>query len=151
MQTELKIRPAVASDLARACDWLQAAGLPAADLTPQHMLDFLFAERGGLPVGMVGLEPFAPPARIGLLRSLVVDPSCRGGGLGSRLVAALEAAAVERGLRELWLLTIDAQEFFARRAYVAAARSAAPSVIQASAEFTSLCPGDAVLMCKRLA
>jgi N-acetylglutamate synthase-like GNAT family acetyltransferase len=151
LPAELIICPATASDLAIATQWLQAAGLPVADLTPEHMGNFLLAKRGGMPVAMAGLELFTRAARIGLLRSLVVDPSCRGAGIGSKLVAALEAAAVERQLRELWLLTIDADAFFAKLGYVATARAAAPGAIQATAEFRSLFPGDAVLMYKPLA
>jgi amino-acid N-acetyltransferase len=151
LRAELKIGPAIAPDLALATQWLRAAGLPVADLTPEHMGNFLLAMRAGTPVAMVGLEQFTPQTRLGLLRSLVVDPSCRGTGLGSKLVAALEAAAIERELRELWLLTIDADAFFARLGYVATARTAAPIAIQGTAEFRSLCPSDAVLMYKRLA
>ena len=52
------------------------------------------------------------------------------GLLRSLLVAALEASAAERKVRELWLLTIDAEHFFARLAYKATARAAAPAAIQ---------------------
>ena len=101
------------------------------------------------------LAPVAPLAGMlavaGLLRSLLVAAPCRGAGLGRRLVAALEASASERKVRELWLLTIDAEHFFARLAYNATARAAAPAAIQASAEFASLCPASAVLMRKSLA
>jgi amino-acid N-acetyltransferase len=150
MQDEVIIRPAVAADLAIATHWLQGAGLPIADLTPKHMRGFLLAVQRQNPVGMVGLERMNSPGPVGLLRSLVVDPKCRGGGLGRRLVAAAEALADSRDLRQLWLLTIDAEKFFARLGYRTMARSDAPAAIQSTDEFSSLCPGSAVLMQKRL-
>lgn len=142
------IRPAQASDWSFATAWLAAAGLPTADLKAAHMQDFLLATAAGQPVGMIGLECYA---NCGLLRSLVVDEMKRGAGLGARLVAELEALAYRRGLRGLWLLTIDADPFFARHGYTVRQRDEAPQDIRDSAEFSSLCPGDAVLMYKALA
>lgn len=111
------------------------------------MQSFLVATDSGAPTGMIGVEEFAD---CGLLRSLIVDKACRGSGTGAQLVAALEARTIQRGLHTLWLLTIDADPFFARLGYVARQRSDAPQAIQQSAEFSSLCPGDAVLMSKQL-
>lgn len=138
---------------ARPSDWpdvrrlLDDAGLPRADLTERDMRDFLVADAGGTPVGAVGLQQ---TGHIGLLRSLVVAPSRRGSGSGSRLVAALEARARELGVGELWLLTIDAGEFFAGLGYRPRRRSSAPPAIRDSAEFSSLCPADAAIYSKRL-
>ncbi|MDH3410355.1 MAG: arsenic resistance N-acetyltransferase ArsN2, partial [Gammaproteobacteria bacterium] len=121
--------------------------LPSGDLTPAHMRNFLLALAGDDPLGMIGVEQFD---NIGLLRSLVVDQSARGAGIGKQLVAALETRAAELGVNELWLLTIDADAYFARLGYVVANRDDAPDSIRATAEFSTLCPGDAVLMRKNL-
>lgn len=147
-RSEREIRQATAGDLAVAKAWLAAAGLPTADLSAAHMSDFLVAMEADRPVGMIGLEDFSD---CGLLRSLIVDAGRRGTGLGAELVAALEALAASRGLRALWLLTIDADRFFVRLGYMICQREDAPKPVQASAEFSTLCPGDAVLMCKQLA
>ena len=111
------------------------------------MRSFLLALHNDRPVGMIGLESYA---ECGLLRSLYVDDASRGLGLGSKLVSALEAQVADDGMQELWLLTIDADPFFARHNYEVMQRVDAPTAVQHSAEFSSLCPGDAVLMCKRL-
>ncbi len=144
---EVEIRAAAASDLGTAKEWLAAAGLPTDDLSIPHMDAFLFASERSTPVGMIGVQKYS---EIGLLRSLIVDEKCRGKGLGAHLVAALESKVAAGGITELWLLTIDADPFFSRLGYEVKQRHDAPTAIQSSAEFSSLCPGDAVLMRKRL-
>ena len=147
MTVELIIRPGKKSDLPSLSSWLRAAGLPTDDLTPGHMQGFLVALIDQQPVGMIGLEAFG---RVGLLRSLVVDPASQQQGIGAQLVNALESRAVETGIEELWLLTIDADAYFARHGYVRKERADAPKAIKETEEFSSLCPGDAVLMRKSL-
>ena len=147
MGFSIGIRPARASDLPIATRWLSSEGLPVDDLTAERMDAFIVATQAGQPVGMIGIEKFA---EVGLLRSLIVDTACRGEGLGARLVAELELIARNEHIDELWLLTIDADSFFTRHGYVVAGRDDAPEVIRNTAEFSSLCPGDAVLMSKRL-
>ncbi len=147
MTAMIELRPARASDYETATRWLAAAGLPTADLSAVRMDAFLLATDQDRPIGMIGLEPYA---QFGLLRSLIVDPEYRGKGLGAKLIAALEAKATAAGVAELWLLTLDADAFFTRHGYAVRQRDAAPTAIRNSAEFASLCPGDAVLMQKRL-
>lgn len=147
MSTAISIRPAVAADIAPARSLLLAASLHVEDLYREHFAGFLVATEAGAVVGLIGLETFS---EFGLLRSLVVDPACRGQGLGQKLVAELEAVAGEQGVEELWLLTIDADAFFAKLGYTVSGRDGAPSVIANTAEFTSLCPVDAVLMKKSI-
>ena len=53
----------------------------------------------------------------GLLRSVVVAPDHRGSGVGQALVAAAEALAREAGIRDLWLLTETAIDWFPRLGY----------------------------------
>jgi amino-acid N-acetyltransferase len=141
------IRPGVAADLPIIQAWLTDAGLPIVDLTPDHMNDFLVAVVDAESAGMIGLEQFD---KLGLLRSLVIDPAARRSGIGRQLVAALEAHAVTRGVAELWLLTIDAEEYFLQFGYERFERDLTPNVIRETDEFSSLCPGDAVLMRKCL-
>jgi amino-acid N-acetyltransferase len=141
------IRPARAGDFEVAKKLLQTAGLPVEDLSAAHVGDFLVASIDGVLVGFIGLEPFRD---IGLLRSLVVDPGARDEGLGRLLVTELEAQARQRGITELWLLTIDADGYFSKLGYRAQERHTAPENIRQTDEFSTLCPGDAVLMKKTI-
>lgn len=148
---ERQIRKAVTADWTVVHGLLRAAGLPVEDLDSGKRERFLLAtERGegrDRVLGAIGLESFG---NVGLLRSLVVDTAARGTGCGSQLVDALERKASVEGVTELWLLTIDADEFFASRGYRAVSRELAPPAIRDTAEFSSLCPGSAVLMSKQL-
>lgn len=143
----LKIHPARPADYDASRELLKEAGLPVADLTPDSFKSFFVAATESTIVGLIGLESFS---RTGLLRSLVVEKSYRGFGLGHRLVDELERAAIDRGITEMWLLTIDADQFFAQLGYSVSDRAAAPDVIAKTPEFSSLCPGDAVLMKKSI-
>lgn len=145
MNAELQIRPATAQDLKSCIELLSAAGLPVADVSIERIV--LVAERRNQIVGLIGLEEYGA---VGLLRSLVVDPGGRSAGVGRKLVDALEQHASSRGINELWLLTIDADQFFDRLGYRREDRDAAPPAITMTNEFSGLCPADAVLMSKRL-
>ena len=139
------VRPASEADLEFAVAELDAAGLPVADLRSKHLA--YTATSGNVVVGVIGFEAYGYS---GLLRSLVVSRDARGSGVGQQLVAALETNAASIGTKEIWLLTIDADNWFARYGYVVRERADAPPEIQGTAEFSGLCPGDAVLMSKKL-
>ncbi len=142
---EPTFRAPVDEDVTLAGQWLSEAGLPVEDLTIERLA--LVAEQNGEVAGVIGLERFAG---LGLLRSLVVSAQHRRSGLGKALVGALEQMALEGDMAELWLLTIDADAWFARLGYEAQARELAPAEIRQTEEFSDLCPGDAVLMRKLL-
>src|SRR5260370_24636361 len=50
------------------------------------------------------------------IRTLAVDGSCRGHGIGRQMVEALVAAAREIGVRRVFVLTFEV-DFFARRGF----------------------------------
>jgi len=138
---------------ARDVDWeaisalLAESGLPSSDLGPDKLGAFLVAEDAGELAGLIGLQIFGTT---GLLRSLVVAPKARRAGLGGKLVGALESAAQTAGIRDLWLLTIDAQRFFERQGFTIVERERVPDSIRDTDEFTGLCPSSAYLMHKVL-
>lgn len=141
----LAIRPASAADLAASMDLLRKSGLPVTDLSAERLA--FVAERNGVFQGVIGVESFG---RIGFLRSLVVSVDARGAGVGPALVTALEIDSRANAIEELWLLTIDADRFFEKLGFATRERADAPDAIQGTEEFRSLCPGDAILMSKKL-
>ena len=142
----VQIRPSRADDLEFAHALLTQAGLPVDDLEAEKLA--FTAECDEAIQGVIGIESFGDTA---LLRSLVIAEPARGKGVGQLLVSALEVASAETGVTEMWLLTIDADGWFSRLGYKVRDRAGAPSSIRKTREFSGLCPGDAVLMSKKLA
>lgn len=130
---------------------LADAGLPSDDLAARDAGHFLVAiDPAAPPPGIAGAIALQGFGRIGLLRSLAVDPAHRGNGIGTELVTALEERAGEAGLSELWLLTLDAEVFFWKLDYRIVDRDTAPDAIRRTPEFSTLCPATAHLMHKPL-
>ncbi len=140
-----RFRESKSEDLGAALQLLEHAGLPIADVSAERLCLIAESDRG--ICGVIGREVFR---NIALLRSLVVSREARGSGIGAALVARLEALCSADGIEELWLLTIDAERFFASLGFTVRERTEAPPAIQGTEEFSSLCPGDAVLMSKNL-
>lgn len=143
---DISIRDAGERDLGEIRRLLERNALPTADLASSRP-DFVGAYAGGILVGAGGLEAFGPT---GLLRSVVVENSHRGTGLGRALVAHIEQAAASRGISQLVLLTETARKFFLELGFVDIPREGAPDAVRRSAEFMSLCPLSASCMQKRI-
>ena len=141
---EILRRPARAS----AVRLLEDARLPAVDLTDELVEDFFCIGSRTSPVGLVGLQSLGENA---LLRSLVVASGIRSRGAGTALVGTAESHAKSRGVRELYLLTTTAEDFFARRGYARIARDDAPEAIRCTREFADICPAGSAFMRKALA
>ncbi len=121
--------------------------LPASDITPDSPVRFFGCGNVGEIVGVVGLESYG---RVGLLRSLAVDATRRGEGIGNRLVAYLENVVRDNKLESVYLLTDTAEKFFVRLGFVHCSRDRAPDEIRKTEEFRCLCPESAEFMVKHL-
>jgi N-acetylglutamate synthase-like GNAT family acetyltransferase len=141
------LRAAAPNDHARILALLERVGLTTADLTLDGLRDFIVALDAGEVIGAVGLECHGEHA---LPRSLVAAPEWRGQGIGTALLDAVEAKAHALGVRSLSLLTETAAPFFAARGYATIHRARAPAAVQASPEFTTLCPASCTCMHKTL-
>ncbi|MEM7084167.1 MAG: arsenic resistance N-acetyltransferase ArsN2 [Pseudomonadota bacterium] len=126
---------------------LQQVNLPTEDITPTLTESFIGHYDGLTLIGVVGYEPLG---NVGLLRSLAVHPTARRGGLGAKLVAAIEALAAAQGVNTLYLLTTDAEAYFAHHGFARVEREQAPVIVQKTEQFSSLCPGSATVMRKSL-
>lgn len=140
------LRAASAVDYEGVLTLLRAADLPTAGVRAS-LQDFLVAEEGDRIVGAVGLEIYGAAA---LLRSAVVDPTHRGSGLGGKLVSRVLDHAARRGVREVYLLTTTAEQYFPRFGFVPVERDAVATDVRASEEFKGACPESAVAMRKVL-
>jgi amino-acid N-acetyltransferase len=136
------IRRAVSADLDRIETLLGDAHLPLDGARAAFDVGFV-AENGQEIVGAVALEMYPDGA---LLRSLVVDRTAQGHGVGGRLVQAAIDEARRRGAHAIYLLTTTADHFFPRFGFVAVDRSSMPASIRGSIEFQSACPASAIAM-----
>lgn len=126
---------------------LEAEGLPASDLTEEHLAHFFFTGTDSAPSALVGLEIYGNAA---LLRSLVVSAAARTQGLGTALILHAEEYAAAHQVRALYLLTTTAETYFEHRGYRCIGRAEAPPSIKSTREFASLCPSSSAFMIKRL-
>lgn len=126
---------------------LSRADLPVLDIDERSPLTFFGADYGDGLVGVIGLECFE---NIALLRSLAVDLSYRGKGVGTTLVTHVEQFALENDIRTIYLLTITADVFFRRLGYTDIPREDAPAEISTTREFSRICPASAAFLVKIL-
>ena len=153
MMTESKnercvtLRSARPGDLAYVWALLERAGLPTEGVHTDALTNFVIAENEGTLVGVVGLEVYRESA---LLRSAAVEENWRGSGVGRALVDRALALTRERGIRDVFLLTTTAEDYFPRFGFVCIARDSVPEPVQASAEFQGACPSTAVVMRKAM-
>jgi len=142
----MKVRSAKSADLAAVEHLLGASDLPI-DGVRDNFANFVVAEDDGTIAGAVGLEKYGT---FGLLRSAVVSPEYRSGGVGRQLVERLLARAEEAGVDQLYLLTTTAEEYFPKFGFTRTTRTAVPEPVKASAEFRGACPETAIVMTRRI-
>lgn len=134
------ISRATRADLATVLEMLRHCELLTTGVA-EGINRFCIASTAGVVVGCAGLETYG---EFGLLRSVAVNASTRGMGVGTLLVEAVVSAAREQGLRELFLLTTTAAPFFERRGFTSVLRSSVPREITGSWEFRIGCPQTAI-------
>lgn len=145
-QNSVSIKPATEFDLPAILSLLTQNKLPPEGLA-EHLSTALVAWTANKIVGCAALEPYGPAA---LLRSVAVAPDYRGLGLGQRLTKAALLLAQQKKMTHVYLLTETAGEFFPKFGFRVVERTAVPSAVQESLEFTSLCPDSALAMELRL-
>ena len=106
-------RRATAADIPALATLIVSGELPPFFL--EEVIDgFLVIEHGDGLVGAGGLEFYGDNA---VIRSVVVDPSARGLGLGIEIARLLEEDAFVSGARDAYLFTLHAHGFWLKRGY----------------------------------
>jgi amino-acid N-acetyltransferase len=137
------IRTARADDLSAVRALLTDAHLPLDGIDEQFGDGYAVAESAGQVIGAEGIETYEDA---GLLRSAVVHDSWRGRGIGDALTRDRLDWARSRGLREVYLLTTTAADYFPRHGFSRVDRTSAPAAVRRSREFAEACPDTAVTM-----
>jgi amino-acid N-acetyltransferase len=151
--SSVRYRPARPTDVPAIHDLLTRSDLPTADLAglvSAHADAFVVAETDDAAprvIGAAGVEGRGPAA---LLRSVVVDASLHGRGIGRELVERATERAMSSGVTTLYLLTTTAEPYFGRLGYQAIERAEVPAAISNTHEFTTACPSSATVMMKSI-
>lgn len=149
MQTttaNLQLKHAKKEDLPLIKDLLIKENLPVSDIVLDIIHIFLFYENKSL-VGITGLENFK---KHGLLRSVVTVDAYKGKGKGKTMCKLTMEKASEMGVKEMYLLTETAENFFKTLGFETIDREDAPGFIKSTTEFKNLCPASAAFMKKKL-
>jgi amino-acid N-acetyltransferase len=139
---ECSIERATPDHLEEITHLVQDAGLPYDDCADQ-LEHFIVSTENEKVIACACTEPYG---QFGLLRSVVVDDACRGQGIARALFNHLKRRAEQRGVTTLYLLTENAERYFEQLGFQQIDRQMAPSEIQATQQFSSLCPQSAILM-----
>lgn len=138
--------PAREEDVEEIIKLLKDSNLPVKDLGTGKRI-FLVALVGVKLIGVVAVELYE---ECGLLRSLAVNDEFRDLNIGKKLVAEAENWSLNNGLKQLFLLTTTAADFFPKLGWEITERSSVPESVAASTEFASVYPSSAVCMMKKL-
>lgn len=125
---------------------LKSNKLPHHDVRLENNLFISYQDESGKVIGSGGLEFYSAFA---LLRSVAVDESQRGKAFGKEIVKDLVDRAKRKSVKEIYLLTETAHDFFLKRGFSDVSRDSVPAEIKASSEFASVCPVSAACMVYR--
>ncbi len=110
--------------------------------------NFVIAENeSGSWIGVAGVEFYGES---GLLRSVAVEEQSRGRGHGRILVNTVLGNARDRGIKMVYLLTEDADNYFEHLGFQIVDRKDVDDVVKTSLEFTDACPECALVMRKAI-
>lgn len=140
--SKLVVETASFNDYQRITQLLTSNNLPVPSEDDQPV-KFLTTRQNERVIACLGWESYGS---MFLLRSLAVDRSEQGGGVGTLLVqAALTRLAVE-GAKEIYLLTGEASKFAERFGFKHIDRCSLPEQLKVSRQFTSDCCASANCM-----
>lgn len=124
-------------------DLLKKNKLPWKDISLKDNLFVRYYNDSADLIGSGGLEFYA---HYSLLRSIAIDEKERGKSLGKQIVQDLIVRAKSRSVSKVYLLTETAHDFFIKSGFKDVGRDQVPVEVQASSEFTSVCPVSAACM-----
>ncbi len=146
MTTIPTLQPATNADRVAVVTLLNALHLPTVDL-PASLDNFVIATYADAVIGTCGVELYGP---IALLRSLAVAADWRGQGLGIALYRAALTLAKKKEVKQVFLITNTAATFFENLGFTKVERAAVPAAIQQTAQFSSVCPASAAILCQEI-
>lgn len=139
------IKKTLKNDRSAVNQLLQNAGLPLIETTDDTSYLFKAINSDEEIIGAIGLEIYG---QYGLLRSLVVSDKYRNQGIAESLVNQIEQQSAALKLKEVYLLTTTADNYFEKKGFMRIHRDKVQPEITTSKEFSNICPVSAVIMHK---
>lgn len=139
-----KVRKLNLNDYPGIKSLLKLYDLPVSDLDFAPLIIF-GVKRNNMLIGIGALETYGANA---IVRSVAVDKKYQNQGLGKEIVQHLEKEAKLIGIKNLYLLTTTAENFFKLQYYSETNRNDCPAEIRLSKEFAEICPSTAACLYK---
>src|ERR1700720_477740 len=139
---DVVITAARAGDVEAIKELLEVNELPLEGVD-DHWKTFVVARDGETLVGCGGSEAYSNAA---LIRSIAVEPTHRNRGIARMIVRQLLDRLSAIGVREFYLLTTTAQDYFKKRGFKKCDRDEVNPQLLASREFQDACPSSATVM-----
>ncbi|MFN2640853.1 MAG: HAD-IIA family hydrolase [Actinomycetota bacterium] len=136
------VRPAAGPDLPTIAKLLHDGGLPAGSAR-ERVGRTVVAEFDRSVLATAAWEVLDGVA---LLRSVAVGPKARGFGLGVHVVAGALKGIANAGVRDVYLVTTDAEGFFKRCGFHVVPRDELPDGVARHPQITRECPSSAPVM-----
>jgi len=137
------VRPAAGPDLPAIATLLHEGGLPAGAARERVGRTVVAeVERGQL----LATAAWEPVGEVALLRSVATRPDARGFGLGTHVVAAALRSIAKAGVRDVYLVTPDAEQFFKACGFRVVSRDELPSEVAKHPQITRECPSSSPVM-----
>jgi len=120
---------------------LETNNLPVSDLNDD--ITFFVEKANNSIIATGGIESAGNDA---IIRSIAVDNAYKGKGFGSKITRQLLKYAKETGMKDIYLLTTTAENYFPRYGFKKIDRQAVPVDVKNSSQYKDVCPESAVVM-----
>lgn len=137
-----QLRGATGPDLPAIAQLLHDGGLPAG-AARERVARTVVAQADRDVIATAAWEPVGDAA---LVRSIAVTPDARGSGTGLLVTAAILRQVSRAGIREVFLVTTDAERFFTRCGFRPVQREDLPEAVASHKQLTRDCPSNAAVM-----
>lgn len=136
MKADYIVRSADKNDVRLIKELLQACSLPTVQIE-KHIQDFIVAEAQGSIIGTLGAVYDGNKA---LLRSFAVCEKKRKNGIGSRLINMMLKEMRKKGIKEVFLLTETAADYFIQLEFLEISRDIIPKILLIESGLDQACP-----------
>lgn len=142
----MNYREAVEEDIKQIKSLLEECNLPVNDIN-EYIDNFVIAVQNNDIIGVGGYEKYG---EIVLIRSIAVAKKYRGHSIGVNIYHLLESKIKYLGIKNIYLLTETAVEYFNKLGFTIKERKNIPDAVTQTKQCKELCPSTAIVMFNEL-